>query len=365
MTSSENRPCLLLVDDTPANIDVLVGILGPDHDLKIANRGAKALQICASGRPVDLVLLDVMMPEMDGYEVCRRLRADPATRDLPIIFLTAKTETEDVVHGFELGANDYVPKPFRPPELLARVRTQLALREQRREIARKNAELTEMLHILCHDIANHFAVAKLSLEIAALQPQPDLPQLLSRLNTAVRNGIALTTVVRELRRAEEKSVRLSPVSLRAAVVESIQLVEDRLKAKSIVPRVSVPDVQVLAEQGALVGSVLVNLLVNAAKFSRPGAALEISGDIAGDIVRLRVRDHGIGIPAAMLENLFEVTKSTSRPGTGGEKGTGFGMPLVKKFVGLFGGSIRVESRDEALHPDDSGTEFTIDFRRAP
>ena len=365
MTSPERRPCLLLVDDTPANIDVLVGILGPDYNLKIANRGAKALQICASGQPVDLVLLDVMMPEMDGYEVCRRLRAEPATHDLPIIFLTAKTETEDVVLGFELGANDYVPKPFRPPELLARVRTQLALREQRREIARKNAELTELLHILCHDIANHFAVAKLSLEIAALQAQPDVPLLISRLNTAVRNGIALTTVVRELRRAEEKSIRLKPVSLRASVVESIELVEDRLRAKQIVPRVSVPEVEVLAEPGALVGSVLVNLLVNAAKFSRPGALLEVQGEVVGDIVRLQVRDHGIGIPADMLVNLFDVTKSTSRLGTGGEKGTGFGMPLVKKFVELFGGAIRVESRDEALHPDDSGTEFTIDFRRAP
>jgi CheY-like chemotaxis protein len=365
MPSSDRRPCLLLVDDTPANIDVLVGILGSDYNLKIANRGAKALQICASGQPVDLVLLDVMMPEMDGYEVCRRLRSDPATRDLPIIFLTAKTETEDVVLGFELGANDYVPKPFRPPELLARVRTQLALREQRREIARKNGELTEMVHILCHDIANHFAVAKLALEIAELQPRPDVPQLLARLTTAVRNGIALTTVVRELRRAEDKSVRLIPVSLRAAVVESIELVEDRLRAKEIVPRVSVPDIDVMAEPGALVGSVLVNLLVNAAKFSRPGSALEVQGEIDGDRVRLRLRDHGIGIPADMLQDLFEVTKSTSRPGTAGEKGTGFGMPLVKKFVDLFGGSIRVQSRDEALHPDDSGTEFTIEFRRAP
>src|SRR3954462_13689020 len=113
------RPCLLLVDDTPANIHVLVGLLQADYDLKVATRGEQVLKICAQAPPPDLILLDVMMPEMDGYEVCRRLRATEATQAIPVIFLTAKSEVDDIVHGFELGASDYVSKPFRAPELQA------------------------------------------------------------------------------------------------------------------------------------------------------------------------------------------------------------------------------------------------------
>src|SRR6187549_486807 len=94
---NSHRPSLLLVDDTPANIEILVELLKDDYDLTVATRGAQALQICAKATHLDLVLLDVMMPEMDGYEVCRKLRADPVTRDLPIIFLTTKNDVEDVV----------------------------------------------------------------------------------------------------------------------------------------------------------------------------------------------------------------------------------------------------------------------------
>jgi adenylate cyclase len=127
------RPTILLVDDTPANIDVLVGLLQADYTLRIAKRGEAALRICAAGELIDLILLDVMMPEMDGFEVCRRLRADPLTRDIPIIFLTARTAVEDIVRGFELGAVDYVAKPFNAAELLARVSTHLTVHRLSRE----------------------------------------------------------------------------------------------------------------------------------------------------------------------------------------------------------------------------------------
>src|SRR3954466_4780466 len=103
---NSSRPSLLLVDDTPANIEILVDLLKADYDLTVATGGAQALEICAKAKHLDLVLLDVMMPGVDGYEVCRRLRAAPDTQDLPIVFLTTKNEVEDLVRGFELGAND-------------------------------------------------------------------------------------------------------------------------------------------------------------------------------------------------------------------------------------------------------------------
>ena len=118
----------MIVDDSPANLAVLVGLLARDYDLTVANSGARALALCAGEQVIDLVLLDVMMPGIDGYEVCRKLRSQPRTRDLPILFLSARSELESVVQGLAWGGNDHLTKPFRPEELLARVRTHLLVR---------------------------------------------------------------------------------------------------------------------------------------------------------------------------------------------------------------------------------------------
>lgn len=359
LPSATSRPCLLLVDDTPANLDVLVGLLKADFDLKLANRGAKALEICAASQRIDLILLDVMMPEMDGYEVCRVLRSTPATRHTPIIFLTARTEVDDVVSAFALGANDYVGKPFRPPELLARVRTQLMIQEQQREITARNAELAEMLRILCHDVANQFAVASLALEILKKHPDQDPGRFLPRISAAISNGIGLTNLVREIRRSEDKAIALQRVSLRAAVGEALLLVEDRARVKNVTVRAEVPDLAVLAEPASLINSVFCNLLTNAIKFSHEGSEIEVTGQEREGRACVTFRDHGIGMPAAVLALLFDVSKSHSRVGTAGEKGTGFGMPLMQKFVIQFGGQVEVVSRDIKDHPDDHGTEFSV------
>jgi sigma-B regulation protein RsbU (phosphoserine phosphatase) len=124
---------VLVVDDTRANVDVLVGALRDDYKIAVAMNGAAALQSIAKSPP-DLVLLDIMMPEMDGYEVCRRIRENPATRELPIVFLSALEKTEDKVKAFEAGGNDYVTKPFQMAEVRARVRAQLALRAYQQAI---------------------------------------------------------------------------------------------------------------------------------------------------------------------------------------------------------------------------------------
>ena len=128
---------ILVVDDTPVNISVITGALKDTYRTKVATSGAKALTIAAAGEKPDLILLDVMMPEMDGYEVCRRLKADPATREIPVIFLTAQTEAEDETRGFEAGAVDYVHKPFSPAVVKARVQTHIVLRETREKLAQQ------------------------------------------------------------------------------------------------------------------------------------------------------------------------------------------------------------------------------------
>ncbi len=140
---------VLVVDDTPQNIQMIAAVLKDSYRVKVATSGEKALVLAhaADGRP-DLILLDVMMPGMDGYQVCERLKSDPATQDIPVIFLTARTEVDDETKGFEVGAVDYIHKPFSPPIVRARVRTQMALRDALFEAECARREASELLEVI-------------------------------------------------------------------------------------------------------------------------------------------------------------------------------------------------------------------------
>lgn len=150
----EQKPTILIVDDTPDNITLLCSLLGDKYRNKVAINGLKALKIAESPSKPDLILLDIMMPDMDGYEVCRRLKSNPETAEIPIIFLTAKTQEADETKGFELGAVDYITKPISPPILLARVQTHLALQEARSRLSRQNEILEEQVLLRTHQLEN-------------------------------------------------------------------------------------------------------------------------------------------------------------------------------------------------------------------
>lgn len=159
------KATVLVVDDTPDNLALMSGLLKDEYVVKVANHGEKALRIAAGENPPDLILLDIMMPGMDGYEVCRRLKAVEATRDIPVIFLTAKSETGDETLGLSLGAVDYITKPISPPIVLARVKTHLkvkkmgdALRDQNvtleAEVERRTAEVVAIQDVTIHAMAS-------------------------------------------------------------------------------------------------------------------------------------------------------------------------------------------------------------------
>jgi len=139
---------ILIVDDTPANIAAALAILKDQYRTKVATSGAKALEHAGAADKPDLILLDVTMPEMDGYEVCARLKADPETASIPVVFLTARTEAEDEAKGFELGSVDYIHKPFNPTVVRARVATHLLLRDTLKEIEERNSALDEKTTML-------------------------------------------------------------------------------------------------------------------------------------------------------------------------------------------------------------------------
>lgn len=199
----------------------------------------------------------------------------------------------------------------------------------------------------------------MTLGLAKIKQDASLDWLLPRVSTAVANGIGLTNMIRELRMSEDKGITLQPVSITIALDEAVQLAEQRLLDKKLTITRNAAEASVSAERSALINSVIGNILSNAVKFSQPGTAIDITGRTEGGTYHLAIRDHGIGMPAKIRNHLFDFTKSHSRKGTAGEKGTGFGMPLMRKFVLLFGGAVEVVSRDIAEHPADHGTEFRI------
>ncbi|HIJ61671.1 MAG TPA: response regulator [Rhodospirillaceae bacterium] len=146
--STDGQPVILVIDDTPDNLKLMAGLLKDDYRVKIANSGEKGLAIATGSPPPDLILLDVMMPGMDGYEVCRRLKANPETEEIPVIFLTAMTSPEDETRGFAAGAVDYIHKPLSPPIVLARIKTHLKLRATLQEALRARREADVLLHVL-------------------------------------------------------------------------------------------------------------------------------------------------------------------------------------------------------------------------
>jgi putative two-component system response regulator len=143
--SNKDRPTILIVDDTPDNIMLLSRLLKDRYNTKVANNGSLALQIAQATPGLDLILLDVMMPGLDGYETCRQLKANPVTADIPVIFLTAKSQAEDEAMGLALGAVDYIAKPVSPPILFARVATQLTLLDARRQLKEHNENLEKLV----------------------------------------------------------------------------------------------------------------------------------------------------------------------------------------------------------------------------
>ncbi|MEO5375403.1 MAG: hybrid sensor histidine kinase/response regulator [Alphaproteobacteria bacterium] len=160
----KHKRTVLAVDDATENLDVIKSILVPDYTVKRANSGALALRI-AETQPPDLILLDIMMPDMDGYEVCRELKAREATRDIPVIFVTAMSHTDDEAHGLDLGAVDYIAKPIRPPILRARVRNHIAMAEGVKQLAAQNRALIDAArlredveHITRHDLKGPLTV---------------------------------------------------------------------------------------------------------------------------------------------------------------------------------------------------------------
>lgn len=358
-------PLILIVDDTPRNIQVLGTVLhGQDYQIAVSSNGTDAIERAKKIIP-DLILLDIMMPGMDGFEVCLKLKQVPETKDIPVIFLTAKRETEDVVKGFECGAVDYITKPFNPVELFARVKNHINLKKSEEIIARQSLERQELLHVLCHDLINPLGAVAGLLEFC--NDLDSFNEIKPLIGNSIDNSLEVIDLVRKMLAINEGKMQLEleQLNLSQAIAKAAAIIAPRLEKKKILVENNIhEDIVVIAEQTSFINSVLNNLLNNAVKFSYPGSKIIADAVRNGEKTELTIRDYGIGIPENLRQEIFNINKPTSRKGTEGETGTGFGMPLVKRFIEEYGGTIDIDSNEESDENNDHGTTIKITLQSA-
>ena len=365
--TSQVKSRILVVDDISKNLQVLGTMLRNEgYHVMPATSGAQALERTRAQTP-DLVLLDLMMPEMDGLEVCRRLKADPLTQPIPVIFLTASNEMEHLVKGFEVGAVDYVTKPFNPPELLARVRTHLELKHARdtivrygQELSRLNEEKNEFMGIAAHDLRNPLSAIKGYAEMVVEDGQALVQGAVSDI---AASGQELQTNGRRIgdtagRMAEmvqnlldanriergEMQLNLAPTDLGPALhqVVETQRPHATVKQQAIHLESDPTPIVVLADRGITL-QVLENLVSNAIKYSPPGKEIFVRLKQHTQGARVEVQDQGPGLSAEDQKKLFGKFARLSAKPTGGEHSTGLGLSIVKKMVEAMNGKVWCES----------------------
>jgi len=360
---SEESGLLLVVDDNEENRDVLARRLQKQgHWAVTASGGQEALNALAD-QPFDVVLLDIMMPDMDGYEVLSRIKNDPRTQRLPVIMISALDETDSVVRCIEMGAADYLPKPFNPTLLRARVGASLREKRARDRELRYTAELAEsyrklqdlerlrddLTHMIVHDLRT-----PLTSLLSGLQTVPlvgDMNEVQAEMiGIAVDGGQTLLGMINDLldvEKMEQESVPLDKAPLTAAglIGRATAQVAMLAKANGLALAEEAPlDLPPFPGDEDKLRRTLVNLLGNAIKFTPAGGTITASAQASDVALLFSVRDTGEGIPPEAFDRIFEKFGQVESRKAGRKMSTGLGLTFCKLAVEAHGGCIWVESR---------------------
>jgi two-component system sensor histidine kinase/response regulator len=353
----DTSPSVLIVDDNTKNLQVLADILrGKKYKIATAKNGIKALKFINKIKP-DIILLDIMMPEMDGIEVCQRLKQSIATKDIPVIFISALADTSDKIKGFEAGGVDYITKPFHKEEVFARVNVHLKLQKTREELkaantllTRANATKDKLFSIIAHDLRG--PIGSLTGILETLVEQPDLldrdqqSMIMNDFRISVKNTYHLLENLLSWANSQRGKITYHPENVRLAdIIEAnARLMSQIARDKSIQFYVEVPeDIYVYADPDMLL-VVLRNLISNAFKFTPEFGQVKVTARPMENQVEICVSDTGVGISEGDMDKLFRFDINFTTPGTRNERGSGLGLLLCKEFVEKNGGTIWVESR---------------------
>lgn len=350
---------ILVVDDVVSNV-LLLRVLLTNEKFKVitAGNGREALSQAVGAHP-DLILLDVMMPEMNGFEVAEKLKADPETQNIPIIFLTALNTTADIVKGFKVGANDFISKPFNKEELVIRVNHQISLIAAKRIILRQTEELRKTImgrdklySVIAHDLRSPMGSIKMVLNMLILslpeeQIGPEMFQMLSMANQSTEDVFALLDNL--LKWTKSQIGKLNVVYQDFDIVETIASVIEIFNLVAGVKNIKVnfsmtEKVEVHADID-MMKTIMRNLLSNAIKFSYNDSEILVKVVIEGDMVVVGVTDSGKGMSEEDQKKLLNAETHFSKYGTNNEEGSGLGLLLCLDFAMKNGGRLWFESEE--------------------
>jgi two-component system sensor histidine kinase/response regulator len=347
---------IMVVDDTAANLQVVGSLLrNSGFRISLISSGAAALKAAEQSSP-DLILLDISMPDMNGIEVCKRLKSNALTQAIPIIFLTVHADRDFILEGFASGAVDFVPKPFDSAELLARVRAHLEIKhsrqlldEQNQALVRLNQEKDEFLGITSHNLKN---------PLSGVQSLSELLYKVEEMTDEERKEIGKTIFesssemakfilnLLDINRIETQGLKphLATVELGAMIQTVMGYYKEKSRAKSLKVEFNAHEPLSVITDRSMMEQIVDNLLSNAIKYSPRGKAICINAmKLPNGAVRLEVEDEGPGLSPGDMQLLFGKFARLSAKPTGQENSTGLGLSIVKRLVEALGGNVWCES----------------------
>ncbi|MCP4104286.1 MAG: hybrid sensor histidine kinase/response regulator [Desulfobacteraceae bacterium] len=358
--NNEKESFILIVDDNPKNLQVLGNILREKkHKTAIAKSGVQALKFVEKKLP-DLILLDIMMPEMDGFETCQNLKGRSDTRNIPVIFISALSDTSEKLKGFQAGGVDYITKPFQQEEVFARVDAHLKLKHSQEDLRNANATKDKLFSIIGHDLR-----APLGTLIQALEMMVDNPDMLDeKERLEIMNDLMISTkraynLLENLlywARSQRGEIDYSPfdMEINTIVDDNIRLLSGIAKDKSVNLYSEIKEPVQVHCDADMITTVIRNLIANALKFTPESGEIRINAVLKEDdkeTVEVSVADNGVGIAKENMDKLFRSNEFFTTYGTKNEKGSGLGLMLCKEFVKKNRGKIWVESEQ------GKGSEF--------
>lgn len=380
MNSLKHKQTALVVDDAPENVAIMTEILGDHYQVKVALNGKKALSIAQSEKPPDIILLDVMMPEMDGYEVCRILKEDESTRQIPVIFVTAMTDIDNEAQGLSLGAVDYITKPVSPPLVLGRVGTQLRLYNQNRhldelvqqrsrELMKAQAQLIQaekmesvgrLAASIAHEVKNPLAIIQMGFYYLSdeIPENETVTEVLNDIDDAIQRADTVITGLLDF--SHDRELELKAGHLNEVVKHSLHLVAHEMSQRNINIVVDlVDDLPAIMLDDNKLQQVLINLFMNSAQAMKQDGSLYVSSRLSTldtsealdldcennfvmgeQVLWLEVSDTGPGIREKDRNKIFEPFYTTKPVG----EGTGLGLSVSRNIMNLHHGSIDIRNQ---------------------
>ena len=344
------KPNILIVDDNKTNIKLVESFLKRDggYSYFSTTQPAEVQELCRNN-PVDMVLLDIMMPKLDGYQVCEILKTDPATRQIPVIFLTAKHETESIVRGFQAGGVDYLIKPLNGLELLARMDTHMRLQRQEQELRELNATKDRFIAIIAEDLRSpitglHGVLQMVDNNFDSLDKE-QLHEYISMGHLAAESLDSLSANLIQWSSLHITELPLHPVELdlHELFASTIRSVQEESPQKEIAFQLNIDKGEFIQVDEPSLRLVALNLLRNAVAFSHHQGIVTVSATSNDLQWQITIQDNGIGIDADNQEKLFKLDQRFTRVGTSGEMGSGMGLLLCHELVTRNGGELSIQS----------------------